>query len=125
MAAQVALSEDGRYVLVTQTGPVISAHIKDSRAEALPLFIDCDRALVDFRLADLSHLNVLELDDLGAEFRQDVPRCIRMALVRAPGIGTRAYTHLVNVHCIYGIQTQLFEDMDVAKAWLLSESDST
>lgn len=112
------LSKEG-YVLVTQVGPVTIAHIKSARADSLPLYDNGDRALVDFRLADLSGLSVLDLDNLGIEFRQDVPKCKRMAIVRIPKVDDSDYTHLANTHSICGVNTQLFEHMDAARTWLL------
>lgn len=122
MTTQVKLSEDGRYILVTQDGPVSISHIKTARADSLPLYNSCDRALVDFRRADISNLTLVELDNLGTGFRQDVPKCMRMAIVTAAEFDRRRYSHLANVHTLYGVRTEIFEDMEAAKAWLLDES---
>lgn len=119
MTTQVQLSEDGRYVIVTKSGPVSIADIKAARAESLPLYQSCDRTLVDWRLADISGLAFLELDDLGTDFKKAVPKCIKVAFVRAPGAADRAYSHLANIYSICGIETEIFETMTAARDWLL------
>lgn len=122
MPTQVELSEDGRYVLVTQDGPILVSEIKAARADSRPLYMkDCDRALVDCRLATISHLTFLDIDNLGISFKQDVPNCIRMAIVRASKVDFDRFTHLANTHYLSGIEVELFETMETAKTWLLED----
>lgn len=120
MPTQVELSKDGRYVLVTQQGPVEIAEIKAARSESLPLYFDTiDCALVDFRQASIEHLRIIDLDDLGISFKRDVPKCRRMAIVTPPNASEGHYVHLANAHIICGVETVLFKCMDEARNWLL------
>ncbi|MEH6628175.1 MAG: hypothetical protein V7739_17160 [Motiliproteus sp.] len=120
MPTTVELSDDGDYVLVTQQGPVEIAQIKAARSDSLPLYFgSCDRALVDFQLADIGHLRLIDLDDLGISFKRDVPKCKRIAIVIPPKTDESRYAHLANAHTICGVETALFGDMEEARAWLL------
>jgi hypothetical protein len=120
MPTQIELSEDGRYILVTQHGPVVVTQIKAARVDSLPLYQnECDRALVDFRLADMSNLKLIEIDDMGISVKQEVPKCARIAIVRVLGADDSRYVHLANAHKIDEIETELFDDMETAKTWLL------
>lgn len=121
MATQIELSEDGRYVLVTQTGPLSPADIKQARIDSLSLYANCDRALVDYRLADLKGIRLLDLDTLSLEFKRDVPKCLRMAIVRPRGVDEKSYAHLANVCTINDVKTLLFEDMERARIWLIDD----
>jgi len=121
MATNVELSEDGYYVLVTQHGPVIISQIKTARADSLALYDNCDRALVDFRQAEISHLKLIELDNLGIEFKKDVPKCMKIALVKPPDQDDMRYNHLVNMYKIHGVKSELFECFDTAKQWLFKD----
>lgn len=123
MATEVNLSADSRYVLVTHTGALLTADMVHARSKSLPLYDGCDRTLVDFRSANLSRISVLELDDLGRSFRQEVPGCRRMAIVSGLKTGTFFYTHLVNLLKINGVAAEMFIDISVAKAWLLNEGE--
>ena len=123
MTMTVELSDDGRYVRVTQQGAVEIAQIKAARSDSLPLYFgSCDRALVDFRLAEIGHLGLIDLDNLGISFKRDVPKCKRMAIVIPANTDQwqGRYTHLANAHIICGVKTALFCDMDEATAWLLT-----
>ncbi|MEH6823630.1 MAG: hypothetical protein V7629_06965 [Motiliproteus sp.] len=119
VSTQIKVSEDGRYVIVTQSGPLSPADIKHARAESLPLYSHCDRALVDYRLVDLSDLRLVDLSTLAAEFKQDVPKCLRLAVVKTAGTDDSNFTYLMNECCVNGVKTCVFDEMEAAKNWLL------
>ncbi|MFT5720871.1 MAG: hypothetical protein ACI9W6_001171 [Motiliproteus sp.] len=119
MSIDVELSEDGRYVLVTQQGLVSMAKINATRIKSRPFYKYCDRTLIDFRQADISPLNFMEIDDLGASFKKALPCCIKAAFVRTPGPEDRIYAHLANTYSISGVDTELFETLAAAREWLL------
>ncbi|MFT5720872.1 MAG: hypothetical protein ACI9W6_001172 [Motiliproteus sp.] len=116
---EVTVSDDRRYVLMTVTGAVSSAEIKVALDESRPLYNYSDRLLVDCRQADISPLGFIELDDLGASFNKAVPGCKKMAFVIAQGADNRAYAHLANIHCIYGVEAEIFDTMAATQDWLL------
>lgn len=124
VTTKVDLSDDGRYIHVTQSGKLDSADIKQARADSLPLYEKCDRVLVDYRSVDLSGLSFIDLDNLAADLKRDVPKCRRMALVRKKESHEKIYAHLVNVCCLKGIDTRLFEELAPAKDWLFEEPAS-
>ncbi len=121
VTTQVNLSADGRYIKVTQSGLLRPADIKKARATSLPLYDKCDAVLVDYRAVDLSGLSFIDLDNLAAELKQDVPKCRRMALVGKEGISEKYYAHLVNVCCLKGVDTRLFRELAPAENWLREE----
>ncbi len=121
MTTQVTMAEGGRYVEVVQVGKLSKREIKGAREDSLPFF-DCrDRALVDYRQADLSGLSLLDLDILAADFKHDVPKCQRMAIIRRIEKDESLYCHLRNVCVINGVITQLFTDVSAARLWLLKD----
>jgi hypothetical protein len=120
MPMSVELSDCGHYVQTVLQGPIDIALIKAARTESLPLFFGtCDRALVDFRLAETGHISFIDVDDLCISFKEDVPRCNRMVMVISPDADKRRYAYLANAHCIAGVETDFFENMGDARAWLL------
>ncbi|MFT6915253.1 MAG: hypothetical protein ACJAWL_001556 [Motiliproteus sp.] len=119
MSSEVRLSEDGRYVYVTHQGRVSIVDIKAAKTEARPLFNHCDRMLVDYRQAKLSHIKIIEIDNLGLSFKNSVPLCEKVAFVRAPAADDRVYSHLINICCVCGVETELFETLPAARNWLL------
>ncbi|WP_426416928.1 hypothetical protein [Aestuariirhabdus sp. LZHN29] len=118
MPTHLKLSNDQSYVLVVQTGPLRAEEIYQARAESLPLYQQCEKALVDYRLADISSIPFLEIDTLAAEFRNDVPKCKRMAIVRTQGKDEAHYIHLQKVCVIRGVDTQIFDTLTDAQNWL-------
>ncbi|MCW8883742.1 MAG: hypothetical protein OQK12_00640 [Motiliproteus sp.] len=119
MSTTIELNKENGYLIVTQTGQLDPQQIKEARETSLPMFQYCDRALVDYRKADLSGLRLIDLDDLSAEFHQDVPDCKKMAIIRTQGIDDDYYAHLRNVCSIKGVETELFTSEERAEEWLL------
>ncbi|RDE19590.1 hypothetical protein DV711_11940 [Motiliproteus coralliicola] len=121
MPTLIQLSDCQRYLTVYQSGPLSVAEIKQARLDSAGFYNNCDRALVDYREADLSPLNLLELDNLAMEFKQDLPSCRRMAIVRTIGSDDNYYEHLTNVCTIGGVDTRVFESPSQALDWLLRD----
>ncbi|MFT5721236.1 MAG: hypothetical protein ACI9W6_001549 [Motiliproteus sp.] len=63
---------------------------------------------MDFQLVDVNGLRLLDIDNLGISFKREVPKCLRVAIVRVPGIGDLRYAHLTNLYNIDGVETALF-----------------
>lgn len=123
MATKILLSENKNYIQVIQTGALNPEEIKQARFESKPLFKECDSVLVDYREADLSGMSLITLDTLSMELKQDVPKCVRMAILRTAGRDEKRYNHLVNVCNINGIETQLFEKVEPAVNWLICKTN--
>ncbi len=119
MNTEVQLSDDGLYIVVTQSGTLTVDQIKRARVISLPLYAHCDRVLVDYHSADLSELSLYELDTLSGELKGDVPDIKRMAVVK-PADGGCSFTRLMNICCIEGVPTCVFDNVDAARAWLLN-----
>ncbi|WP_421869955.1 hypothetical protein [Motiliproteus sp.] len=121
MPTLIQLSDCHRYLTVYQSGPLSVAEIKQARIDSAGFYSDCDRVLVDYRKADLSPLTLLELDNLAMEFKQDLPHCRQMAIVRTLGSDDSYYAHLANVCTIGDVETRVFESSGQALDWLLMD----
>ena len=94
------VAKDGKYRLIRQCGGLDSATIKQARQLTEPLYHteQLDRALVDYRQADLSLLSLLDLDSLAREFHRDLPQCRYMTLLHTTGIDTQL-NHIKTFAC--------------------------
>ncbi len=118
METEVRLSDDARYIVVVQSGTLTVEEIKRARAMSLPLYAHTDRVLVDYRSSDLSEINMFELDTLSIELKGDVPDIKRMAVVQPPDGGCK-FTYLMNICCIEGVPTCVFDTIEAARSWLM------
>lgn len=121
MGTEVKLSAEGRYVLLKHTGALRADDLINTLKKPLPSYDYDDSILVDFSSASLSRISLLELDDFGTSFRQEVLACRRLALVSGSKTENAFFSHLANLLIINGIEVELFEEIKVAKAWLLNE----
>lgn len=107
-------------LLIRQQGPLCAKAIKSARQRSEPLYSQhcINKALVDYRQADLSRLSLIELDTLAQEFRTDLPECQAMAIVYNGDGSGKQYQHIKNVCEVYAVTTEIFTDYEAAQAWL-------
>lgn len=116
---------DVSYALITQKGSLRLVDMEKAKTQAYPHIAKFGKLLVDYRLADFDQVRVLELDDIADALIQDVPKKLRIAVVvNAQLTSLSKHLHLINVcHC-GGLEAELFNDIDSAHSWLISDISS-
>ena len=121
MSVVCTLAKDGSYVLVEHAGTLKRSSSAQKRKAATQDLGACHRALVDFRLADLNLVNLIEVDNIASCLKKTSPQLTRVATVRKKGNLPDHFKHAVNLYHLQGIEAALFEDIESAENWLLSE----
>ncbi len=121
MPTQITQSDDGSHVLVEHIGTLRPDGPTPTRKEAVQHLANCHRALADFRQADLSLVRFIDVDTIASCLSAVAPQITRVAIVRKKGEIAGNFRHAKDLYYIQGVEASLFENMEAAKAWLLSD----
>lgn len=121
VTTEIRVNSDPGYLLVRLSGVLSTPVIKAARLQTRPTYRleKIDRALVDYRQADLHRLSLMELDTLASDFAKDLPDCRFMALLHAPDSDMTRLSHIKNVCLLGGVLTELFDNIAQAESWLI------
>ena len=114
-------TKNDNYVLFEHTGTLQPPGLTPETKVICHDFGGFRLAIADFSLADLSLVRLLDVDIAASCFKQLMPQFTRIAIVRKKDEFAGYFDHAMNLYAIQNIEADLFEGMDAAKAWLLSD----